>query len=89
VPRYINEDAIACYYVGNRAIGLGVIISGKSTGEGWLDEDKIDTNRAERAGVAVFSAWQPPWQGLDIAKIHRKRQPRSQRGLHPVDADYM
>src|ERR1700730_3915376 len=32
-------------------------------------------------------AWQPPWQGLAIAKIHRKRQPQSQRGRHPVDAD--
>src|ERR1700752_996891 len=28
-----------------------------------------------------------PWQRLEIAKIHRKRQPQPQRGRHPVDAD--
>jgi hypothetical protein len=45
---------------------LGVITSGKSTGEGWLDEDKIDTNRAERAGVAVHGS--PHGKGLTLPK---------------------
>jgi hypothetical protein len=65
----------------------------KAQGEGWLDKDKIDTNRAELTDVAVFSAWQPlfsPYgKGLTLPKSIESGNLSHNEAVIRWMADYM